>query len=59
LDDPTDDNELANDLASALQADTLDRWSVAAADSVARFQWSLVMDQFEMAIVERAGQRAR
>jgi UDP-glucose:(heptosyl)LPS alpha-1,3-glucosyltransferase len=56
LEDPTDPYELANELALALQEGTLDRWSAAAADSVARFQWPRVMDEFETALVEHAGE---
>jgi len=52
LEDPTDDNQLATELISALRDDTLDRWSAAAPESVARFQWPRVMDELEAVLVE-------
>jgi UDP-glucose:(heptosyl)LPS alpha-1,3-glucosyltransferase len=59
LEDPTDANQLANQLASALQVGALERWSAAAAESAARFQWTRVMDEFEAILVERAGELAK
>jgi len=56
LNDPTDDHQLADELSAALREGVLDRWSAVAADSVARFQWPRIMDQFEKILTEHAGQ---
>jgi UDP-glucose:(heptosyl)LPS alpha-1,3-glucosyltransferase len=59
LRDPTDPAELAAALDRALMPGTIDRWSATAAHSVADFTWPRVMQQFEAAVLECAGERGR
>ena len=55
--DPTDDAELAALLNRALVPGVLERWSAAAAASVALYTWPRVMERFEAALLEHATRR--